>query len=330
MPKGKNQKLKLCYLKEILLNKTDAEHGITLAEIMDELEKREVTAERKSLYSDIAELENLGITVEKCQKDNTCYYKVVKREFELAELKMLVDAIQSSKFITERQSRELIKKIENFTSEHQARKLQRQIYVQGRIKTKNESVYDIVDAIYTAIENNKKIKFKYLQWNIKKEMEERHDGKWYDISPWALIWYAENYYLVAFDNEEKKIKHFRIDKMRRIVVGNELREGKDEFKHFSIAEYSNKVFGMYGGQEERVVVTIKNEMIGIFLDRFGKDVSVFRTDSQHVEVRIPVAVSNQFYGWIFGLGPDVKITGPKKVVEEAREYIQNLGKQYSE
>ena len=166
MSRGMNQKLKLHFLREIMLRKTDKDHAITLAEIKEELAKREVTAERKSLYSDLNDLENFGITVEGEQKNNGYYYKVVKRDFEIAELKLLVDAIQSSKFITERKSRELIKKIEGFASEHEAKKLQRQVYVQGRIKTMNESVYNSVDAIHEAIENNKKIRFKYLRWRI--------------------------------------------------------------------------------------------------------------------------------------------------------------------
>lgn len=153
MSRGTNQKMKLYYLRQIMLQKTDSEHTITLAEIKEELEKREVTAERKSLYNDLADLENLGVTIKGSQKDNSYHYQVVKREFELAELKLLVDAIQSSKFITEKQSRDLIKKIEGFASEYEASKLQRQVYVQGRVKTKNESTYKSVDAIQAAIAN---------------------------------------------------------------------------------------------------------------------------------------------------------------------------------
>lgn len=270
MAKGKNQKLKLYYLKSIMLRKTDSDHGITLAEIMDELSKEEITAERKSLYSDIGELNNLGLEVKKEQKNNNCYYKIVKREFSLPELKLLVDAIQSSKFITERQSRDLIRKIENFASEYQAKKLQRYVYVQGRIKTKNESIYDNVDAIHNALEENKQIKFKYLQWNIKKEMEERHNGADYFVSPWALVWSSENYYLIGYDSVAGKIKHYRVDKMKKIAVQNKLREGKEEFSKSNMAEYTSKVFGMFGGHEERVTIRIKKELIGIFLDRLDR------------------------------------------------------------
>lgn len=328
MSRGTNQKLKLYYLRQIMLQKTDAEHAITLAEIKDELEKYEVTAERKSLYSDLNDLEKLGVEVEGKQQNNNYYYHVKKREFELAELKLLVDAIQSSKFITEKQSRDLIKKIEGFASEHEAKKLQRQVYVQGRIKTKNESIYKSVDAIHTAIEDNKQIRFKYLQWNINKEMEERRNGEWYVISPWAFTWDDENYYLVAYDSKAEIIKHFRVDKMDKIQVQKEMREGKKEFARFDLAAYAKKNFAMYGGRDERVIVNVTNDKVGIFLDRFGKDISVFKVDKEHVEVKFNVALSGQFFGWIFGLGEDVKIVGPQSVVDEAKAMSKKIYSNY--
>ena len=302
MSRGMNQKLKLHFLREIMLRKTDKNHAITLAEIKEELAKREVTAERKSLYSDLNDLENFGITVEGEQKNNGYYYKVVKRDFEIAELKLLVDAIQSSKFITERKSRELIKKIEGFASEHEAKKLQRQVYVQGRIKTMNESVYNSVDAIHEAIENNKKIRFKYLRWNIKAELEERRGGEWYVISPWALTWDDENYYLVAYDSEAGKIKHYRVDKMDKMQITKEAREGRELFERFDLAAYAKKNFGMYGGRDERITIRLENDKIGIFIDRFGKDITIRKYDADHVEIRVNVAISGQFFGWIMGLG----------------------------
>ena len=328
MSRGTNQKMKLYYLRQIMLQKTDSEHTITLAEIKEELEKREVTAERKSLYNDLADLENLGVTIKGSQKDNSYHYQVVKREFELAELKLLVDAIQSSKFITEKQSRDLIKKIEGFASEYEASKLQRQVYVQGRVKTKNESTYKSVDAIHAAIEKNKQIRFKYLQWNINKEMEERRNGEWYVISPWALTWDDENYYLVAYDSKAEKIKHFRVDKMDKIQILKEMREGKQQFNRFDLAAYAKKNFGMYCGRDESVTVRVTNDKVGIFLDRFGKDISIFKADENHVDVRFKAAISGQFYGWIFGLGEDVTIIGPKAVVDEAKDMIKKLSGQY--
>ena len=328
MSRGMNQKLKLHFLREIMLRKTDKDHAITLAEIKEELAKREVTAERKSLYSDLNDLENFGITVEGEQKNNGYYYKVVKRDFEIAELKLLVDAIQSSKFITERKSRELIKKIEGFASEHEAKKLQRQVYVQGRIKTMNESVYNSVDAIHEAIENNKKIRFKYLRWNIKAELEERRGGEWYVISPWALTWDDENYYMVAFDNYDQKIKHYRVDKMKQIELLEDRRDGKEAFKGFDMAAYSKMNFGMYSGRKEKVRIEFNNYMVGVFIDRFGKDISIIPAGDNSSCIHVDVAVSPQFFAWILRLGDEVKVTGPDSVVEEMKEYVRGFLERY--
>ena len=200
MPKGTNQKLKLYYLSRIMMEKTDDEHFITMPEIQKELEGYGVTADRKSLYDDLEALRILGIDVIG-EKDGRSYvYHVGKKQFEIAELKLLVDAIQSSKFITEKKSNELIKKLTGLASNYETSQLKRQVVVQGRIKTMNESIYYIVDDIHNAITNNKKIRFEYLKWNLDKKMERRKD-KLYEVSPWALTWDDENYYLIGFDSE---------------------------------------------------------------------------------------------------------------------------------
>lgn len=328
MSRGANQKLKLYYLAQILQEKTDETHYITMPEILEELEKRDVTAERKSIYKDIEELDKFGIEVEGESRGKNYYYHVIGRQFEIAELKLLVDAIQSSKFITARKSKELIGKLETLCSEHDARLLSRQVFVQDRIKTMNESIYYSVDAIHTAITENRQIKFKYFRWNIKKEMELRHDGAFYQVSPWALVWDDENYYLVAYDVEADKIKHYRVDKMLKISTVDEKRLGREYFDRFNVADYSKKNFAMYDGREEAVTVRISNEMAGVFIDRFGIDISITPDDESHCLVRFNAAVSGQFYGWIFALGDEVKIVGPASVVEEAREWSERIYNQY--
>ena len=228
MPKGTNQKLKLYYLSRIMTEKTDDEHHITMPEIQRALEGYGVTADRKSLYDDLEALRVLGIDVIGEKNGRSYSYHVGKKQFEIAELKLLVDAIQSSKFITEKKSNELIKKLTGLASNYEASQLKRQVVVQGRIKTMNESIYYIVDDIHNAITNNKKIRFEYLRWNLDKKMERRKD-KLYEVSPWALTWDDENYYLIGFDAEEDKIKHYRVDKMRDIELTDEKREGKEHF-----------------------------------------------------------------------------------------------------
>lgn len=329
MARGLKQKLKLYYLKNIMLEKTDSEHAITITKMQEELGKVGVTAERKSLYNDLADLHYLGVDVEGRPNGKSHVYNVVKRDFELAELKLLVDAIQSSKFITERKSRELIKKLEAFCSEYEAKQLQRQVYVQGRIKTKNETIYDSVDAIHIAISENKQIKFKYSKWNAKAQLEFKKNGEFYEISPWALTWDDENYYLVAYDSAEDKIKHYRVDKMTSVSVTDKAREGKANFKDFDLASYARNNFGMYGGVEERVTVTVDSDKVGIFIDRFGKEnISIMKVDDFHVNVRFSAAISGQFYGWIFGLGDCVKIVSPESVVNDAKTYMKNVMKMY--
>ena len=248
MPKGSNQKFKLYRLAQIMQEQTDDEHYITMPEIMDGLAKYDVTADRKSVYNDLRDLSVLGIDVEGEPVGNRYHYHVVNRAFELPELKLLVDAIQSSKFITEKKSNALIKKLETLVSKYDAQKLQRQVFVSGRIKTMNESIYYTVDAIHKAISENKKIKFQYYQWNVKKEMELRHNGVWYHISPWGLSWDDENYYLVGYDSDAEQIKHYRVDKMLHIKLSNESRDGKEHFKKLDMADYAKKSFGMFGGK----------------------------------------------------------------------------------
>lgn len=329
MPKGSNQKLKLYHLAQIMLENTDDDHYITMPEIMSALEAYEVTADRRTIYADLKDLEALGIEVEGEPVGGGYRYHVVERPFELPELKLLVDAIQSSKFITERKTNALIRKLEKLVSKYEAMKLQRQVYVSGRIKTMNESIYYTVDTIHNAISENRKIRFQYFQWNVKKEMELRHDGAYYHISPWGLSWDAENYYLIGYDSEAGKNKHYRVDKMLRLQMSDEKREGKEYFKKLDMADYAKKSFGMFGGREEKVKLLVENTLAGVIIDRFGKDIMLIPSDEEHFTVNVDVHVSTQFFGWIISLGERVKILGPGEVVAQMKEEIQRLARQYS-
>lgn len=328
MPKGTNQKLKLYRLAQVMLEKTDEEHYITMPEIMEELGRYDITADRKSIYNDLRDLASFGIEVEGESVGSRYHYHVVSRLFELPELKLLVDAIQSSKFITEKKTNILIKKLEKLVSKYDAQKLQRQVFVSGRIKTMNESIYYTVDAIHTAISENRKIKFQYYQWNAKKEMELRHNGKWYHISPWGLLWDDENYYMIGFDSEAQKIKHYRVDKMLRISLSEEAREGKESFTKLDMADYAKKSFGMYGGKEEKVKLLVHNSLVGVMIDRFGRDIMLIPADAEHVTVNVDVRISRQFLAWVFSLGPQVRILGPEEVVRAMRAEGTRLIEQY--
>jgi predicted DNA-binding transcriptional regulator YafY len=192
----------------------------------------------------------------------------------------------------------------------------------------NESIYYNVDVLHTAIAQNAKITFQYFQWDVHKKMVLRHDGALYEVSPWSLSWDDENYYLIAYDSREGKIKHFRVDKMLHIKIKNEKREGKSCFKEFDMAAYAKKTFGMFGGEEQTVKLLCDNSLAGVIIDRFGKDVRIVPVDEAQFEVNVRVAVSRQFFGWVIALGEGVRITEPECVVEQMREEIRRLERQY--
>ena len=330
MAKGTNQKMKLIYLMKILLENTDDNHGMTLAEIIGELARYDITAERKSLYDDFEALRLYGLDILMEKKNRTAYYYVGERSFELAELKLLVDSVQSSRFITEKKSRQLIKKLEGFVSKYQAKELHRQGYVQGRIKTMNESIYYNVDKIHQAISQNVKIQFQYFQWNVNKEMELRHGGDFYSISPWQLVWDAENYYLVGYDSKAGINKYFRVDKMLKLKLLEDKREGKEIFDKTDMVSYSQKRFGMFDGKEETVTLECENRLAGVFIDQFGKNVKMRKMDEDHFTVNVDVAVSGQFLGWVIALGKGVKIVAPESVVQRLRAEADRLALQYTQ
>ena len=328
MPKGTKQKFKLIYIIKYLLENTDENHKVTMEDILKYLEQHEITAERKGIYNDIEAIRELGIEVIGEKVGRNFYYYVAERDFEIAQLKLLVDAIQSSKFITEKKSGELIKKLGSLVSVHDAKKLQRQVYVAGRTKALNESIFYNIDAIHNAIGGNQRIRFQYFQWNMKKEMELRKNGEFYEVSPWALLWEDENYYLIAFDCASLQMRHYRVDKMLKISCLELEREGREEFEKLNMADYTRRNFGMFAGEEEMVKLEVHKRLLGVILDRFGREVMIIPADEEHFRVNVRVSVSNQFFGWIFGLGGDVKILSPENVVEQMKEEVKKIEKLY--
>ena len=324
MAKGPNQKLKLMVLADILRRKTDDEHDLTLPEIASYLKDYGIEAERKTFYTDFKELCKYGMDIQGCKRGNYYYYHVGEREFDLAELKLIIDAIQSAKFITERKSRELIKKIEKLASEYQEKELHRQVLIAGRVKTRNESIYYNVDAIHHAINEKKQIQFQYVQWTLKKTLEKRHGGKIYQVTPWALMWDDENYYLVAYDPEAAIIKHFRVDKMIKITEIDAKPEGKKLFQSLNTSDYAQQHFGMFTGDLKEVELLVNNDLVGVMLDRFGKAISIIPVDSKHFKTRVTVAFSPQFIGWILSLGDKIKILSPEDVVIDFKKLVNSI------
>lgn len=328
--KGENQKLKMLYLVKIFSEETDDNHALTMPEIVRKLDEYDVKADRKTLYQDFEELRRFGLDIIAEHEGRSHYYYLGSRDFELPELKLLVDSVQSAKFITDKKSDQLIKKLESLVSRHEGSKLHRQVLISGRVKTMNESIYYNVDKIHEAIGTNRQIRFKYFDWNLEKEMQLRYDGKWYTLSPWALMWDDEKYYLVAYDAKHETIIHYRVDKMTSIEIADEKREGHDAFKEFNIAHYTNTLFGMYAGDETKVTLKAENKMINVLIDRFGKDLIIAPISDTHFKTTVTVAVSGQFFGWIMGIDGDIKIVAPKSVVEEMKEHIERLRKQYEQ
>ena len=326
--KGEKQKQKMLYLVKIFTEETDDEHFLTLHEIIQKLADYGVNADRKTLYVDFNELRDFGVDIIQEKIGRNYYYHIGCRNFELPELKLLVDAVQSAKAITDKKSQELIGKLESMVSKYEAKQLNRQVIIAGRVKAMNESIYYNIDEIHAAIGADCQIRFKYFQWNIRKEMKLRREGAWYQVSPWALMWDDENYYLVAYDAADDKIKHYRVDKMQKISLTGEQREGKDQFKKFNIPRYTRALFGMFGGEEARVTLEAENSMVGILIDRFGKDIVIHPVDEEHFRTTVNVAVSNQFLGWIMALGGGVKITGPEEVVDRMKAEAARLYEQY--
>lgn len=328
MAKSSNQKLKILYLMKILLEKTDDTHGLTLTEISEELQRYDINAERKSLYDDMETLRVYGLDIE-TMRDSRVRYYISSRLFELPELKLLVDAVQSSKFITAKKSGELIKKLESFSSIYEAMHLQRQVYVSNRIKTMNESIYYNVDYIHTAITENKKIYFKYFEWTPDKNKQLRRDGASYCVSPWALTWDDEYYYLIAYDSEAGIIKHYRVDKMLGIEISDDAREGSDVFADFDMAIYSKQVFGMYGGELCNVILECDNSLAGVIIDRFGNEVTMIPlSDCEKFRVSIKIMFSPNFMSWIMRFGGKIKILSPDFAVERFKSYISDILNDY--
>lgn len=329
MPRLYNQKTKLLALQDMLMEQTDEEHGLTVPEMIAQLEAQGIHAERKSVYSDLNTLLAYGMDIVQRKEGNKMLYYVGSRAFEMPELKLLVDAVQASRFITRRKSSQLIEKVAGFASSWQAKQLQRQVYVANRIKAENESIYYNVDRLYAAIAANRQITFRYRVWAFQDggsgalEKQYRRHGKTYQISPWALCWSGDNYYMIGFDGDAALIKHYRVDKMDGITVTQTPRAGQEHFENFDMAVYTRRIFGMFGGEEETVLLEAENSLLDAVLDRFGEETAI-RREGETFVARVHVAVSPQFLSWVFGFEGRMRIRGPEAVVQTMREQARRV------
>ncbi|MBR3818999.1 MAG: WYL domain-containing transcriptional regulator [Clostridia bacterium] len=327
MAKSSNQKLKLLYIVKFLMQNSDEEHPVSTAQIIEELASNGISAERKSIYDDIEALKLFGLDIIQLKGKNGGYY-IGERDFELPELKLLVDSIQSSKFITQDKTYKLIKKIENLASVYDGQLLQRQVFVTNRVKSMNESIYYAVDVISDAITQNRKIRYKYFEYTVEKTHRYRHDGAFYEVSPFALIWDDENYYMLAWDSDAEKMKHYRVDKMEKVSLTDSEREGTKEFEKVDMSAYTKTVFGMFGGNEQKVKLRFANHLVGAVLDRFGRDTIIIKDGNEHFVFTVNVVVSQQFLAWVFGFGNEAEIISPDNVREEMKKQASAVAKLY--
>ena len=320
MPNKSDQKRRLFLMNSILLAETDENHSLTVYDLKSHLEVYGINVDRRTICGDIEDLITLGTDIVKEKDGKKDAYKVVQREFETAELKTMVDAVQASRFLTEKKSGELIRKISALTSVYEARKLRREVIIQGRDKYANEQVYYNVDRIHEALSLGRRICFEYYTWDVSRCLKLKGT---YELSPWALIWSDEKYYVVGYDSMKRSRKHFRVDKMKKIVLSKAYRDGGFLFTREYLAKYTQRYFGMFDGDEKKIGLLIRSDKIGILFDHFGTGIPIWQEDDPDwVETEVRVVVSGQFFGWLHSLGDSIRLIRPEEVVEEYRDRLE--------
>ena len=312
----------LCILK-LLYENTDDKNTITITEIIDMLGKQGIKANRRTIMTDIESIEETGVDIITIKSTQNRYF-IGNRDFELAEVKLLVDAVQSSKLITQKKSNELIRKLSTLVSIHQSSELNTHVYVDQRIKPENEEIYYTVDAIHSAINNKKQIEFKYYQYTGKKEKIFKNEGSVYSLSPYALIWSEDHYYAIGFSKKHGKISKFRVDRMAQTTITATNSVAKPA--EFDVAEYAKSVFEMFDGDTKTVEIKCTNDLMDVIVDRFGESVNTQELGSNCFKAIVDVSISPTFYGWVFGFGSKMTILAPAEVkceyVEMAKKAIQ--------
>ena len=319
-----DQSLKTLYILEILMERTDEEHPLSVASLLQVLEKEyQIQINRATVYSELRKITDAGVDIVRQDVKPSGYY-VGSRQFELAELKLLVDAVQSSKFITIKKSEQLIRKLETLCSRNQAKQLSSQVTIYNRSKTPNETIYYNVDRIHSAIFQNHQITYQYVEWTMEKKTVLKHDGTYYNVSPLHLIWDDENYYLIAFDERSGTVRHYRVDKMRNIAIQEDLRSERALAQETDVAAFSRKTFGMYSGVDEKVQLQGSRNLAGVILDRFGTDIFMRPLDEETFSATVTVTVSRQFFGWLTAIGSELKLAGPPEVKQQYKEYLEEI------
>lgn len=342
MPRSENQKFKILYLMRMLLERTDRNHIITMHEILEELERHGISAERKSIYHDVETLRQFGLKVE-VRKGPPAGYCLVEREFGLEELELLADAVEVYPFIPAEDKTRLLGKLEKLAGPHDGEKLCRPVHCRPvpRRLVHFRSVHCSpqvpaaaacpepgVDKIHEAMRTDSRISFRYFAWNVDKEPKWKRNGGQYQVSPWELVWVREQYFLAACEPGAKKIRYYRTDRMAEIELIGGPREGRAVYEASDVEAFVKQSFGMADGSETVVTLRLDNGLADAVIDRFGLDISLRPVDKETFQVKLPIVVSPQFYGWLAGLGRGVRLVSPREEAENYRKYLKRLLKEF--
>lgn len=321
------QKQKLLTMKKLFETKTDEKHTITGNRLIEILGEYDIKAERKTIYDDIKTLCDSGMDIEITKDGHSNAYYLAQRLFQDEELYVLADAVASSRFLTQKKSKELLRKIQSLTSEYKAKDLRRMVYVSNRTKTFNEQIYYAINSIQEGIFGSVEIRFKYFEYTVEKRKQLRHGGEVYTVSPYSLVWENDNYYLVCYCEKHEKICRYRVDRMTQVTVTDiPRRELSEEEK----TEVTNRqaIYGMYGGELMTLQLQFDNKLIDVVMDRFGEKTICHKNSDTTFYINEEVQVAPTFWGWLFQFGPQAKVLGPEKAVKMAKEAIAQVADCY--
>ena len=321
-----SQRQKIIAVYQILERESDRRHPVSLPTLIDRLADRGIPAERKSLYRDMEALRSAGVPLHFRAGAEGGWY-LAERSFRPAEVKMLVDIVQAARFLTPRKSRALADKLTSLLSTHDGEAVRRQVSLDHRTKTENEAIYENVDYLHEAIAAGRDVRFRYFAYNLRKEKVLRHGGRRYRVSPRALLWDHENYYLAAYDYRNQELRHYRVDKMLEIELAAGV-GGHPPEEAFDEGNYARQHFGMYRGQTHKVNLRCAAELAGVMLDRFGLTVELIPAGEQAFDCQVEVALSPQFWGWLFALSPGVELQGPLWAVQLYKQRLRDALSQH--
>lgn len=318
-----NQKQKLLCLLRMMQTETDASQGLTMPQIIERLEEAGIQAERKAIYRDLEALRGAGFDIRKIPA-RPVQYALIRSELGLDDVMMLVDVVQSSPFLTERKSNQLVRSLKNLVSDREQKKLEKRVHVQGRLRNQSESIFHSVDRIHEALQEGRKIEFLYFSYDTKKDRIARHGGKRYVVTPVKVIYADSNYYMAAYDDDDEQVKTYRVDRMKIAQISDERATRCAAIANYDFGSFAYQSFGMFHGDPACVTLRVQPGFMDAVVDRFGREVEVAQSTPDYADIRVNVQVSPQFFGWIAGLSGGVTIRTPKKVATEYREWLQSL------